>query len=66
MNNRLAMKQDLTKQHLKECEDFKACPDPDTISLHSLTSFSERGSTERASIRSNRSSKSISVGTSSL
>ena len=66
VNERLSRKQELTKQHVQELEDFRTSADPDTISLSSFSAFSDRMSMDRASTRSNRSSKSVSVGTSSV
>ena len=66
VNERLARKQELTKQHVRELEEFRTSADPDTISLSSFSAFSDRMSMDRASTRSNRSSKSVSVGTSSV
>jgi putative ribosome biogenesis GTPase RsgA len=66
VNERLARKQELTRQHIREVDDFKSSSDPELISLSSFSAFSDRGSIDRASTRSNRSSKSVSVGTSSV
>ena len=66
VEDRLARKQDLIQQHIKEVDDFKGSSDPELISLSSFSAFSDRGSIDRASTRSNRSGKSVSVGTSSV